>query len=123
MTFRTTIAALAVAALAVLAIPAQADDTLFQDMGGQRMRCRFHLNDPAGGVYCASTSAILSNCVIINCAAYIGGGAQGNVNDRFSGPRAGQSGLLWDTLRRTRLASRLTDGGTPAASVPSTRPA
>jgi hypothetical protein len=36
-----------------------------------------NLSGPAGGVYCESASAVLSNCVIINCAAYIGGGAQG----------------------------------------------
>ena len=36
-----------------------------------------NLVDPGGGVLCASTSEVLSNCVIINCAAYVGGGAQG----------------------------------------------
>jgi hypothetical protein len=37
------------------------------------------LTDAAGGVYCESTSAVISNCVIINCAAYIGGGAQSGI--------------------------------------------
>jgi hypothetical protein len=35
-----------------------------------------NLSDLGGGAYCESTSAVLSNCVIINCAAYGGGGAQ-----------------------------------------------
>ena len=36
-----------------------------------------NLIDSAGGAYCTSASVILYNCVIINCAAYVGGGAQG----------------------------------------------
>jgi len=36
-----------------------------------------NISDPGGGVYCASNSEIVSNCVIINCAAYVGAGAQG----------------------------------------------
>lgn len=44
--------------------------------GSVRATSYLNLGDPAGGVYCESNSAV-SNCVIINCAAYIGGGAQG----------------------------------------------
>jgi len=36
-----------------------------------------NLADLGGGAYCESSSAVLSNCVIMNCAAYAGGGAQG----------------------------------------------
>ena len=36
-----------------------------------------NLSDLGGGAYCESTSAVFSNCVIINCAAYAGGGAHG----------------------------------------------
>ena len=35
-----------------------------------------NLGGAAGGVLCASNSCIVSNCVIVNCASYIGGGAQ-----------------------------------------------
>ena len=45
--------------------------------GSVRATAYVNLGDPGGGVLCASTSEVLSNCVIINCAAYIGGGAQG----------------------------------------------
>jgi hypothetical protein len=45
--------------------------------GSVRATSYVNLSDPAGGVYCESASAVLSNCVIINCAAYAGGGAQG----------------------------------------------
>lgn len=44
--------------------------------GSVRATAYVNLADPAGGVYCESPSAAVSNCVIINCAAYIGGGAQ-----------------------------------------------
>ena len=45
--------------------------------GSVRATSYLNLSDLGGGAYCESTSAVLSNCVIINCAAYAGGGAQG----------------------------------------------
>src|SRR5215471_21149841 len=45
--------------------------------GTVRATSYLNLSDLGGGVHCESTSALLSNCVIINCAAYAGGGAYG----------------------------------------------
>ena len=45
--------------------------------GSVRATAYVNLTDPGGGVFCPSTSEVLSNCVIINCASYVGGGAQG----------------------------------------------
>jgi hypothetical protein len=45
--------------------------------GSVRATAYVNLADLGGGAYCESTSAVLSNCVIINCAAYAGGGAHG----------------------------------------------
>jgi hypothetical protein len=44
--------------------------------GSVRATAYVNIIDPGGGVYCGSNSEIISNCVIINCAAYVGGGAQ-----------------------------------------------
>jgi hypothetical protein len=45
--------------------------------GTVRATSYVNLSDLGGGVYCESTTAVLSNCVLINCAAYAGGGAHG----------------------------------------------
>jgi hypothetical protein len=45
--------------------------------GTVRATSYLNLGDLGGGVYCESTSAVLSNCVVINCAAYAGGGSHG----------------------------------------------
>ena len=45
--------------------------------GSVRATTYLNLGDPAGGVYSSSADAVISNCVVINCAAYSGGGCQG----------------------------------------------
>ncbi len=44
--------------------------------GSVRATAYVNIADPGGGVCSDSDSEIVSNCVIINCAAYVGGGAQ-----------------------------------------------
>ena len=44
--------------------------------GSVRATAYVNIADPGGGVCSDSVSEIVSNCVIINCAAYVGGGAQ-----------------------------------------------
>ena len=44
--------------------------------GSVRATTYLNLGDPAGGVYSSSSDAMISNCVVANCAAYAGGGAE-----------------------------------------------
>lgn len=44
--------------------------------GSVRATSYVNIIDPGGGAYCSSLTSVLSNCVIINCAAYVGGGGQ-----------------------------------------------
>ncbi len=45
--------------------------------GSVRATTYLNLADLGGAAYCESTNSVLSNCVLINCAAYAGGGASG----------------------------------------------